>query len=34
MTAGLSEAGGIVRSGQAFAVNGQRPESNTTSSTA
>ena len=28
MTAGLSEAGGILRSGQAFAVNGQRPESN------
>src|ERR1700691_6577880 len=25
MTAGLSEAGGILRSGQAFAVNGQRP---------
>ena len=28
MTAGLAEAGGIARSGQAFAVNGQRPESN------
>jgi hypothetical protein len=28
MTAGLSEAGGILRSGQAFAVNGERPESN------
>jgi len=28
LTAGLSEAGGILRSGQAFAVNGQRPESN------
>ncbi|HTS60494.1 MAG TPA: carboxypeptidase regulatory-like domain-containing protein [Candidatus Acidoferrales bacterium] len=28
MTAGLSEAGGIARGGQAFAVNGQRPESN------
>jgi Carboxypeptidase regulatory-like domain len=28
MTAGLSQAGGIARSGQAFAVNGQRPESN------
>src|ERR1700691_2381921 len=28
MTAGLAEAGGILRSGQAFAVNGQRPESN------
>ena len=28
LTAGLSEAGGIARSGQAFAVNGQRPESN------
>jgi hypothetical protein len=28
ITAGLSEAGGILRSGQAFAVNGQRPESN------
>ena len=28
MTAGLSEAGGILRSGQTFAVNGQRPESN------
>ncbi|HLK21270.1 MAG TPA: TonB-dependent receptor [Bryobacteraceae bacterium] len=28
MTAGLSEAGGIARSGQAYAVNGQRPESN------
>jgi hypothetical protein len=28
MTPGLSEAGGIARSGQAFAVNGQRPESN------
>jgi carboxypeptidase family protein len=28
MTAGLTEAGGIARSGQAFAVNGQRPESN------
>lgn len=28
MTAGLAEAGGILRSGQTFAVNGQRPESN------
>ena len=28
MTAGLSQAGGILRSGQTFAVNGQRPESN------
>jgi hypothetical protein len=28
MPAGLAEAGGIARSGQAFAVNGQRPESN------
>ncbi len=28
MTAGLAEAGGIGRSGQAYAVNGQRPESN------
>jgi len=28
MTAGLAEAGGLARSGQAFAVNGQRPESN------
>src|SRR5262249_26634576 len=28
MTAGLVEAGGIARAGQAFAVNGQRPESN------
>ena len=28
MTAGLAEAGGISRAGQAFAVNGQRPESN------
>ena len=28
MPAGLSEAGGIARAGQAFAVNGQRPESN------
>jgi hypothetical protein len=28
MTPGLAEAGGIARSGQAFAVNGQRPESN------
>ena len=28
MTAGLAEAGGIARSGQAYAVNGQRPESN------
>jgi len=28
MTAGLQEAGGIARSGQAYAVNGQRPESN------
>jgi hypothetical protein len=27
LTAGLAEAGGIARSGQAFAVNGQRPES-------
>ncbi|MBV8705640.1 MAG: carboxypeptidase regulatory-like domain-containing protein, partial [Acidobacteriaceae bacterium] len=28
MTAGLNQAGGILRSGQAYAVNGQRPESN------
>ncbi len=28
VTAGLSEAGGLLRSGQAYAVNGQRPESN------
>jgi len=28
MTPGLGEAGGIARSGQAYAVNGQRPESN------
>ncbi len=28
MTAGLAEAGGIARSGQAYAVNGERPESN------
>jgi Carboxypeptidase regulatory-like domain/TonB dependent receptor len=28
MTTGLGEAGGIARSGQAYAVNGQRPESN------
>jgi hypothetical protein len=28
MTAGLSEAGGIARAGQAYAVNGERPESN------
>jgi len=28
MTAGLAEAGGIARAGQAYAVNGQRPESN------
>ncbi len=28
LTAGLSQAGGIARSGQAFAVNGERPESN------
>ena len=28
LPAGLSQAGGILRSGQAFAVNGQRPESN------
>ncbi|HVY93557.1 MAG TPA: carboxypeptidase regulatory-like domain-containing protein [Bryobacteraceae bacterium] len=28
MTAGLAQAGGIARSGQAFAVNGERPESN------
>jgi len=28
MTAGLGEAGGLLRSGQAYAVNGQRPESN------
>ncbi len=28
MTVGLAEAGGISRSGQAFAVNGGRPESN------
>jgi len=28
MTTGLAEAGGVRRSGQAYAVNGQRPESN------
>jgi len=28
MTTGLAEAGGIARRGQAYAVNGQRPESN------
>ncbi len=28
MTSGLAEAGGIARSGQAYAVNGGRPESN------
>jgi hypothetical protein len=28
MTAGLAEAGGSLRAGQAYAVNGQRPESN------
>jgi hypothetical protein len=28
MTTGLAEAGGIARSGQAYAVNGERPESN------
>jgi outer membrane receptor protein involved in Fe transport len=28
MTSGLAQAGGIARAGQAFAVNGQRPESN------
>ena len=28
MTAGLAESGGILRSGQAFAVNGEPPESN------
>ena len=28
LTAGLAQAGGLARSGQAFAVNGQRPESN------
>ena len=28
MTVGLAEAGGISRAGQAYAVNGQRPESN------
>ncbi len=28
MTAGLAEAGGILRNGQAYGVNGQRPESN------
>ena len=33
LTAGLSQAGGILRSGQTFAVNGQRPESNRRSST-
>ena len=27
MTVGLAEAGGISRAGQAYAVNGQRPES-------
>ena len=29
MTVGLAEAGGIARSGQAYAVNGERPESTT-----
>ena len=29
MTPGLAEAGGSLRDGQAYAVNGQRPESNT-----
>ena len=28
MTTGLAQAGGIARSGQAYAVNGERPESN------
>ena len=28
MTVGLAEAGGLLRSGQAYAVDGQRPESN------
>ncbi|MGI9073913.1 MAG: carboxypeptidase regulatory-like domain-containing protein [Bryobacteraceae bacterium] len=28
LTSGLAEAGGILRSGQAYAVNGERPESN------
>lgn len=28
MTAGLAQAGGSLRSGQAYAVNGQRPETN------
>jgi hypothetical protein len=28
MTAGLAQAGGIARAGQAYAVNGERPESN------
>ena len=28
LTTGLAQAGGIARAGQAFAVNGQRPESN------
>jgi Carboxypeptidase regulatory-like domain/TonB dependent receptor len=28
MTTGLAQAGGIARAGQAFAVNGERPESN------
>jgi hypothetical protein len=28
LTAGLQEAGGSLRAGQAYAVNGQRPESN------
>jgi hypothetical protein len=28
LTAGLAQAGGSLRSGQAYAVNGQRPESN------
>ncbi|MGI8958972.1 MAG: hypothetical protein ACR2IV_04250 [Bryobacteraceae bacterium] len=28
MTSGLAEAGGILRSGHAYAVNGERPESN------
>src|SRR5262249_50845851 len=28
ITAGLAEAGGSLRAGQAYAVNGQRPESN------
>ncbi len=29
MTAGLAEAGGSLRAGQAYSVNGQRPETNT-----